>query len=198
MEAVVFFRDIAFRADLFQDLPGPGPLEGQLGHLVGDVGKAHVAGQAGGDPLRVLFVVAGVDHQQILLRPLAADHQIVHDAALLVAEHGVLHLAVGHFGEICRHQPLEILQGVGPLQQQLRHVGHVEQSGLLPHRHVLSDDAGGILDRHQIPAEGHHFAAQGHVGVVEGSPFFHMQRLLMQNKKQRHKRSFSTFYASVL
>ena len=76
---------------------------------------------------------------------------------LPVAEHGVLHLAVGHFAEVGGHQPLEVGKGVGALQQQLRH--------------VLGDDAGGILDRHQIPAEGHHLAAQGHMCLIEGVRF---------------------------
>ena len=126
VEAIVFGRDVRLGADLFQNVSGPGALEGQLRHLVGDIGEAHVSGQAGGDPVRVLFMVAGIDYQQIFFRTLTVDHQVVHNAAPLIAEHGVFHLAVGHFAQVRGNQPLEIRKGIRPLQQQLRHVGYVE------------------------------------------------------------------------
>ena len=71
-------------------------------------------------------MVAGIDYQQIFFRTLAVDHQVVHNAAPLIAEHGVFHLAVGHLAQVRGNQPLEIRKGIRPLQQQLRHVGHVE------------------------------------------------------------------------
>ena len=64
-------------------------------------------------------------------------------------------------------------------------MGYVKQARILPHCHVLSDDTCGVLDRHQIPSEGHHLAAQGYVGLIEGGTFFHHQRLLVKIKTNK-------------
>ena len=63
--------------------------------------------------------------------------------------------------------------GVGALEPQLAHVGHVEKACLFADGHVLGDDAGGILDRHQKAAEFDDLAAHVHVCLIQRGFLFH-------------------------
>ncbi len=65
--------------------------------------------------------------------------------------------------EIAGRQRLQRPRGgrvVGPLQEGLAHMRHVEETGLFARPVMLGEDAGRILDRHRIAREGHHAGAE--------------------------------------
>ena len=125
---------------------------GQVGAQVGDVLRL-----AGGVDHQV-EVVAGVDH-----------HQVVENAARLVGEDGVALPAFGEAHDIRRHQGLQRLGGRRAAQQQLPHVGDVEEAGGRAGMLVLLLDAQRVLHRHLVAGEGHQLGAELDVQIVEGS-----------------------------
>ena len=154
-----------------------GPLEGELGRLIGEILQSAVPGQVGGHPIPVLADVGGVDHRQPGRVRTAVDDQIVHHASVLVAHGGIAGLAVRHAGKVVGHEPVEVGQGVGAPEEQLSHVADVEQAAAGAHGPVLGDDAG-VLHRQQPSGKGNQLAPRRRVAVVERSFAFHFHALL--------------------
>lgn len=62
---------------------------------------------------------------------------------------------------------IQRVQGRGAGEENLPHVGDVEQARLLADGHVLLDNAGSILHRQQVASEGDHLAALCHMDIIE-------------------------------
>ena len=175
---VIALGDLVFGQQLLHDGRCLGALEGQLSHGVGDVlglgAGQHVLGHVG----KVLFPVGGVHHGQVRLFAELIHHQVVDGAALLVAHGAVAHLVDGHAVVVVGQQVVQGVQGRGAGEQDLTHVGHIEQTALLADSHVFLDHARAILHRQQIPGEGDDLAALLHVDIVQRGLFFHLSSLL--------------------
>ena len=156
-------------------------MEGHLGHGLRDVLHFAVSGEVVRHPGGVLILVGGVDHHQVGPLPDLVDDEVVHAAAGVVAHGGVADLAVGHVGKVVGEHVVEVLEGVRAGKDQLSHVGDVKKPGGGADGHVLGDDAGGVLDRQQVPREGDDLPAQRHMAVVKRRLLFHWRSLLSQN-----------------
>ena len=104
-------------------------VEGELGRLVGEILQSAVPGQVGGHPIPVLAGVGGVDHRQIGLLSKLVNHQVVNGAPLGIAHNAVPHLVHGHAAVIVGEQVIQRVQGRGAGEENLPHVGDVEQAG---------------------------------------------------------------------
>ena len=124
----------------------------------------------------VLLPVGGVDHRQIGLLSKLVNHQVVNGAPLGIAHDAVPHLVHGHAAVIVGEQVIQRVQGRGAGEENLPHVGDVEQARLLADGHVLLDDAGSILHRQQVASEGDHLAALCHMDIIEWGFSFHCVR----------------------
>ena len=125
------------------------------------------------DPGGILLAVARVHDPPVVIGRAAVDDEVVDDAALVIAEHGVLDVAVIHAGDVGGDDLLDVGDSVGALQAKLTHVGNIEQAGLFTHGHVLGDDAGGVLDGHQEAAEFDDLAAHVHMSLIKRGFLFH-------------------------
>ena len=172
-EGVVLGGDVLLIAELFENVAGPGALQGDLAPVVALVAVVDVAGEMTLDPGGVLFAVARVDDEPVIVRCAAVDDEVVDDAAIVVAEHRVLDLAVFHVRNVGGDDLLHVGDGVGALEAKLAHVGNVEQTGLFTNGHVLGNHAGGILHGHQEAAEFDDLAAHVHMRLVKWGLLFH-------------------------
>ena len=172
---VVALGDLVLGEELLQDGRGLGALEGHLGHGVGDVLALGAGEDVGRHVGVILLPVGGVDHRQVALVPELVHHQIVDGAAVGVAHGPVADLVHRHAVVVVGEQVVDGVQGGGAGEEDLPHVGDIEQPSLLPHGHVLLDDAGAVLHRQQVAGEGDDLAALGHVDVIEWGFPFHFQ-----------------------
>ena len=115
----------------------------------------------------VLVLAGGVDdHEEVVLA--AGDHQVIEDAALLVGEQGVALLENRQVHDVDRDEEFERHVGAVALEQDLAHVGHVEQAGGGTGVLVFGEDAGGVLHGHVVAPEGNHLGAEFDVQGVQG------------------------------
>ncbi len=111
--------------------------------------------------------VGGVrDDEHLVIGP-AVDDQVVDDAALGVAQHRVLGLAVLDPVEVVCEQGVQEGEGARAVHADLAHVRHVEQADRRAHRRVLGDDPG-VLDGHVPPAEVGCLGTGSQVPFVQG------------------------------
>jgi hypothetical protein len=110
----------------------------------------------------ICLLLTGI-HNQKQMFAAARNHQVIKDATGGIGELGVAHPPRLEPGEIAGHQALErrcsSIEIVG-LDTDLPHMGNIEQPGMLTGVLMLGDDSGGILDRHFISGERHHFGTQ--------------------------------------
>jgi len=86
-----------------------------------------------------LVAVAGVtDHEPLL--GVAGDDDVVHDAALFVADEGVLALADCAGGEVSRRDEIKKFGGVFSAEAQPAHVRHIKQAAAVSGVLVLIDE----------------------------------------------------------
>ena len=117
-------------------------------------------------PLEVAILVAGIHDQEVAPVRLGIDKDIVDDAALLVAEQGVLDPAGLQTGEVTSHYTL----GEALIDDaQFAHMRKVEEADGFPHGTVLPTDAA-VLQRHHPTAEVRHLGTEADVFVVERCP----------------------------
>jgi len=106
---------------------------------------------------------AGVHHDEQATIG-SADDQIVENAALIVGEDSVAGMAGLQSLDIAGNQPLE---GV---RDNLSHVGHIKEPGLLTAMAMLGHNTG-KLDRQRPAGEIHHLAAKFDMEVVKRGGF---------------------------
>ena len=172
-KGVVLGGQVLLLAQLEHDLVGLGALERELSPIVALVAVVHIAGEVALDPGGVLLAVARVHDQPVVIVGAAVDDEVVDDAALVIAEHGILDVAILHIGDVGGDDLLDVGDSVGALQAKLTHVGNIEQAGLFTHGHVLGNDAGGVLDGHQEAAEFDDLAAHVHMSLIKRGFLFH-------------------------
>ena len=144
-----------------------GALEGQQRLVVVGL-EPDVCRQVGGDVGPVGRLAGGVDDEEDppVGAGLAREHQVVEDAAFGVEQLRIALAAFADVQHVGRHQRLERLGGggvVGAEEGALAHVGDVEEAGVFAGPGVLGDDAGRVLDRHEVAGKGHHPRAEGDV-----------------------------------
>lgn len=112
-EGVVLGGNVLLVAELFENVAGLGGLQGDLAPVVALVAVVDVAGEMALDPGGVLFAVARVDDEPVIVRCAAVDDKVVDDAAIVVAEHRVLDFAVFHVRNVGGDDLLHVGDGVG-------------------------------------------------------------------------------------
>jgi len=115
------------------------------------------------DPLEVAILVAGIDHHQVACVRHRIDEDVIDDAALLVAEQGVLDSTGLEPIQVTRD---DTLSHAVVNDSQLTHVGEIEETNGLAHCTVFFADAA-VLQRHHPAAEVRHLGVQGHVLLVK-------------------------------
>ena len=172
-KGVILRGNVLLRAEPFENFARLRPLQRKLSPLAALVAVVHVAKQMALDPRGVLVAVARIDDQPVVVGGTAVNDEIVNNAARVVAEHGVLDVAVLHGGDVRGDELLHVCDRVGALEPQLAHVRHVKESRLLPHGHVLGEHTGGVLHGHQKAAELNDLSARVHMGLIQGCFPFH-------------------------
>ncbi len=115
---------------------------------------------------QVLVRIAGVDHQQIPVLLKAVQVGVVHRAAVLVGDNGVLGLVQIQGHDVAAQYVLEEWDSLGPLYQDAAHVGHIKNAAGVAGIQVLGHNVRGVLDGHLPPAEVHHRRTSRHMHVV--------------------------------
>ena len=95
-------------------------------------------------------------------------HQVIADAAGIVQQERVTHLACVQAGDIAWHKAFEKRQHIVSPQDRLPHMGDVEQAGRGTGMLVFGDNAVGVLDRHGIARKRHHAPTAFDVKIVQG------------------------------
>lgn len=170
---IVFFGDRGRVGELCEDVAGAGTLERDLRPVVRRILEQDRAREVIPHPGDVLLAVCGVDHDHEPFGVEPVDDEIVDDAPVFIAHRAVADLTVGHGGEVVGHQAVEVRQCVRAGKEDFAHVRDVEEAGLLTHRHVFGDHAGGVLDGEKIARERDDFPAERHMAVVKRRFEFH-------------------------
>ena len=116
---------------------------------------------------QVLIGVGGVDHQQVPVLLEAVEVGVVHRAAALVGDDGVLGLVEVQGHDIAGEDMLEEGDRLGALHQNAAHVGHIEEAAGVAGIQMLGDDLGGVLHGHLPSTEIHHRRPGGCVDIVK-------------------------------
>ncbi len=133
------------------------------------------------DPLVVLVLVRGIDHQEEVIFGHAINQQIVGQRSLRIHQAVVVGLPDGKSGRVIAGDFLQESEGMRTLQLDLSHVADVEQAGGSTHGHVLGGNAA-VLHRHIPPAEIHHLGFQRAVDGIQCSA---SQRIQTANVTQQ-------------
>ena len=91
-------------------------------------------------PGHILFTVGSVHHQHIALFIQAVNDEVIHKAAIFIAQRAVANLADTQIAHIIGDQVLNIHQGIRTGEHNFPHVGYVKESAGGAHRHMLGDD----------------------------------------------------------
>ncbi|MBA7637001.1 hypothetical protein ES703_44633 [subsurface metagenome] len=121
------------------------------------------------EPFKIFVDIGGVHHHKVVVSP-AIKEDVVHDAAVGVAHGRILDLPLFQGSCIVHRHVLQECEGIGAVDPELTHVGHVEQSRGGAYGQVFGDDAG-ILDGHLESAEGGDSGIQCHVLVIKWGLF---------------------------
>ena len=108
------------------------------------------------------------DHIQMM--PGVGDHQVIENAAVLVEQQRIAHLARCEGRDVARYDGFECLRHIVAGQPKLSHVRHVEQARIFARPQMLGNDAF-ILDRHVIAGKLDHPRAFDPMPRVERERF---------------------------
>ena len=123
--------------------------------------------------------VGRVRDQEDLLVGAAVGDEVVDDAAVVVADEGVLRLAGRDLVQVRAQAAVDEGSSAGPAHRDLAEVAHVEDADRRPYGRVLGQHAGtGVLERHRPAAERGELGAEGALTLV--------QRRLLQFLRLRH------------
>ena len=133
-------------------------MQGQQ-RLIGQRDDFAAPADARAQVLDVGFLAGAVDDQQQVVLAVG-EHEVVENAALLIEQQAVA-LAVGREAlHVHRYQRLQRVSGCGAAQQQLAHVGDVEQACRAACVRMLGHQARGILDGQGVARERDHARAE--------------------------------------
>ena len=122
--------------------------------------------QTSPDMGKIALLAGGVDDQDQMAAT-RGHHEVVKDAALVVGEQRVAHLADRQLADVGRDQGLEGGRRVVATQDRLAHVGNVEQTSRGASMAMLGEDAL-VLERHLVAGKRHHLGAQLAMEGVQG------------------------------
>ena len=143
-------------------------MDGDSGPVAGDDGHPGVVVlDLFVEMCQILVRVGGVHHQQITVYLKAVKIGVVHRAAILVGDDGVLGLVEIQGHHVAGKHMLEKGDCVGAIHQDAAHVGDVEEAACVAGVQVLGHDFGGILDGHLPAPEVHHSGSGSGMDVVE-------------------------------
>src|SRR3989304_2123977 len=97
--------------------------------------------------------------------------QVIHNSTILITHGRILCLAFGQSRNIVDGHSLEKLLSRLSANFEFAHVRNVKHSHPRANGKVFFDDAGGILDRHFVPAEFDQLCSERLVNSVKGSLF---------------------------
>ena len=145
-------------------------LHGQQAGAVRDVLHLHALRVVLLNPVPVFLDVRRIDYQQVVLIGQLVYQQVVHDAAVVVGQAGILGFAVGELAGVVAGHALDEVERLGAAQAKLAHVRYVEHAHGAAHSVVLVE-VGRVAHRHVVAGEGHHFGTQLAVLTIEGNGF---------------------------
>ena len=150
-----------------------GTLDGEAGAGGAEVGEfdegfgVGLLGVEGGELGPVFGDAGGVDDEEECVWIGAIGDEVVDDAAVFIEEEGVMALTGGEAGDVVGEGVIEEGFGAGATDDELAHVGDVEDADVLADGVVFGHEAG-VLDGHFPTGEGDHACAEGEVIFVEG------------------------------
>ncbi len=96
------------------------------------------------------------------------NQEIIDKGTLRIHQPRVLSAAHRELGVIVARDVLDEIEGRGTRDEELAHVGYVEEPGLVSHRRMFLCD-GGVLNRQFKTRERDHTPAQGYMLVIKSS-----------------------------
>ncbi len=115
-----------------------------------------------------------VYNDEIIVVRLLVNNQIVYGTTVLIAHWAVSRTTVLQIRVVVRQHVIQELQSLLALNQNLSHMGNVEQAALRPNCHMFLLDTGFVLNRQQKTTEVHDASTVLHMGVIKGCFFsFH-------------------------
>ena len=145
-------------------------LYGKLCHAVGSILQFGALRIMRHTPVPVLLYIGSIDNQQILLRLILIDEQVVHNTAILIGKASVLHFTGSKGCHIIRSNFLQKVQSVRTLHPKFSHMGDIEHAYTLANGEMLIDDTG-IFDRHIVSRKFVHLSTQRDVCFCKRSGF---------------------------
>ena len=125
-------------------------------------------------PEQAKTLICRVYNDEIIVVRLLVNDQIVYGTTVLIAHWAVSRTTVLQIRVVVRQHVIQKLQCLLALNQNLSHMGNVEQAALRPHCHMLLLDTGFVLNRQQKTTEVHDASTVLHMGVIKGCFFsFH-------------------------
>ncbi len=154
------------RRDARQDRGAGRSLECEQAVALAAVFDAGLAARVPHDPAVVLLDVRGVHAQEQRVVGEAVDGDVVHHAAVFVAEQAVAHAAGLQRRDRAADEPLDARHRARPREMDLAHVRDVEEARGVAHRGVFLEDRR-VLHRHVEAGERHDARTERAVGFVE-------------------------------
>ncbi|MCY1534441.1 hypothetical protein D9M68_698140 [compost metagenome] len=152
-----------------QCLSGLGPLQGdqstRLEQRLDHTTITNVTLQVG----EVLILAGSIDHHEEFVLGQARDHQVIEDSAFDIGEQRIALHADRQIDDIDRHQAFQSNSCLSAAQDDLPHVGDIEQAGLLAGVQVLLEHTQRVLHWHVVASERHHARAEFEVQRVQWS-----------------------------
>jgi len=145
-------------------------LDRHTGPCVAVVVEGDSIAEMGVHPGEVLIDHRGIDHQEEVVFAATVGDQVIDHAALRVEQDRVLALADSELADVVGQQAVEPLCGGRATDEELPHVGDVENANLLAHGVMLIDDRA-VLDRHIPSGKGNEACAKGNVGAFQRGMF---------------------------
>ena len=94
------------------------------------------------------------------------EHQIIHDAALIVGEHSVTLTIYAKTDDINGDQTLQRLRRTCAADLHLPHMAYVKQASFLAGVNMFFHHTQRILHRHRVTRERHHFRTKAHMQIM--------------------------------
>ncbi|CTQ49748.1 hypothetical protein JDO7802_01764 [Jannaschia donghaensis] len=135
-------------------------LQGQQRAIVEQVDRK--IRQAGGQDLHIEMFHRAVHHQQQVIAPVR-HHQVVCHAAIRQHQQAVALTPLDQPLNVDRQHGFQRRRRSAAADDDLTHVGHIEQARPGAHVQMFGHHTRRILNRHGVAREGHHLAAE--VGV---------------------------------
>ena len=163
------FRQVYAR-QLLQGKNGLRTLHGKLCHVVGSIFQFSTFGIVRNTPVPVFFYIRSIHYQQIFLRLIMINQQVIYNTAFFVGKTSILHLAWSQGSHIIGSHFLKKSQRIGAFHPEFSHVGNVEYTHSITNGEVFINDTG-IFYRHIISRKLMHLSTQRDMFFCKRSGF---------------------------